>query len=331
MKTWLCEFGGGLDSLRCVTRPRPAPAAGQVLVAVEAVSLNQRELSVLAGDYPLPVKDTVVPAADGVGRIVELGEGVTGLAVGDRVIGAVFPHWADGPFSPERSDQLGGSLDGMLAEFVCLEAAATVRIPATIPVEQAACLPCAGVTAWHALQIGRTTAPGDLVLSRTSGGVSCFVIALAAAMGATAWVATSDASRNGALTALGAARVIMTGPTMVPEVMSSTGSRGADRVVHLYGDVNESVAATTIGGSVSLVSPTGSGPIDASAVFLRNTAVHPISLGHLRHTRELVDAVATHGISVPIAETFALGDARAAFAHYVENRPFGKIIIRAHS
>ena len=133
---------------------------------MEAVSLNKRELSILEGRYPLPVKPTLIPVSDGVGRVIRVGAAVRDLEAGDRVAGAVFPQWLDGPFSLEQAAQLGGSLDGMLAEYACLDGAAAIRIPESIPPEQASCLPCAGVTAWHALQAGsplsRQSAPARL-------------------------------------------------------------------------------------------------------------------------------------------------------------------------
>lgn len=336
MNAWLCDFGGGLDSLRPVRMATPTPGKGQVLVRVEAVSMNRRELSILAGKYPLPVKDTLIPAADGVGEVVELGEGVaeladssaSGVAVGDRVIGAVFPQWIDGPFALDRSAQLGGSRDGMLAEYVCLDAASVVPIPADIPVEQAACLPCAGVTAWHALHIDGAPGPGDVVLSRTSGGVSTFVIALATAMGCRVLVATSDAGRTPALTELGAERVITSGPNLVPELLSCTDSGGVDRTIHNYGNINDSLAGTKIGGSVSLVSTAGADAVNPDLIFGRNVGVHPISLGTVQHTRELVDFAAAHHIRIPIAGTFAFDETHAAFSLYAHHPPFGKIVIR---
>jgi NADPH:quinone reductase-like Zn-dependent oxidoreductase len=330
MKAWLVDFGGGLESLRSVEVPRPAPAPGQVLIRVEAVSLNKRELSVLEGRYPLPVKDTLIPACDGVGTVVEVGDGVSRPVVGDRVVGAVFPEWFDGPFSLDRSAQLGGSRDGMLAEYVCLDAAAAVPIPETIPVVQAACLPCAGVTAWHALHTGVPLRPGDTVLTSTGGGVSVYTALLAKALGYRVIITTSTASRSAALADLGADHVL-TGGARSRDVLELTDSRGVDRTIHIYGDVNESVASTKVGRSVSVVSTVGSSPIDPLPAFTRNVGIRPISLGGVHHTRALVDFVAAHDIRVPIAACHGFEQSRTAYEQYIEQKPFGKIVIRVHS
>ena len=246
------------------------------------------------------------------------------------MVGAVFPEWFDGPFSLDRSAQLGGSLDGMLAEYVCLDAAAAVPIPKTIPVVQAACLPCAGVTAWHALHTGVPLRPGDTVLTTTSGGVSAYTTQLAKALGYRVIVATSTASRSAALTDFGADHVL-TGDARSLDILELTDSRGADRTIHIHGDINQSLASTKIGASVTLVSPAGSSAIDPLVAFIRNVGVHPVSLGGVHHTRALVDFVATHDIRVPIAACHSFGQSRAAYAQYIEHRPFGKIVIRVHS
>jgi NADPH:quinone reductase-like Zn-dependent oxidoreductase len=127
---------------------------------------------ILRGRYPLPIKDDVVPVSDGAGEVAAIGEGVSGVAVDDRVAAAVFPRWMDGRFAFDVADQLGGSLDGMLTEYALLDAHALVGIPDHLSYEQAATLPCAGVTAWHALTGGRGLRAGETVLTLGSGGVS---------------------------------------------------------------------------------------------------------------------------------------------------------------
>jgi len=99
------------------------------LLKVRANSLNARELSVLQGTYPLPVRPDVAMCADGAGEVVEIGTGVTRVAVGDRVAAAMFPRWIAGRIGWEIVPQLGGSLDGMLTELTVLDEDAPVRIP----------------------------------------------------------------------------------------------------------------------------------------------------------------------------------------------------------
>ena len=173
------SYGGGIDSMVLREHEIPKPGLGEVLVRVRATSLNARELMILRGDYPLPVKPDVVAVSDGAGEVVGIGEGVTRLKIGDRVAASLFPLWIDGPFSFDVAPQIGGSLDGMLTEYAVLSEPGLVLIPDHLSFEEAATLPCAGVTAWHALTGGRPPVPGDTLLTLGSGGVSLFALQLA--------------------------------------------------------------------------------------------------------------------------------------------------------
>src|SRR5262249_40031346 len=150
------------------------------------------EVSVMRGTYPLPVKPDVVMGADGAGEVVELGAGVGRVRVGDRVAAAMFPRWMDGPFALENAPQLGGSLDGMMSEYVVLNEDALVHFPEHLSFDEAATLPCAAVTAWNALTGGRRLQAGDTVLTMGSGGVSVFALQLAKVIGARVIATTSS-------------------------------------------------------------------------------------------------------------------------------------------
>ena len=165
MKSYHVTYGGGIDSLVLREHEIPKPGPGEVLVKVRATSLNARELMILRGDYPLPVKPDVVAVSDGAGEVAGIGEGVTRVKVGDRVAASLFPLWLGGPFSFDVAPQIGGSLDGMLTGFTILSEQGLVLIPDHLSFEEAATLPCAGVTAWHALTGGRPPVPGDTVLT----------------------------------------------------------------------------------------------------------------------------------------------------------------------
>src|SRR6185436_19155453 len=145
---------------------------------------------------------------DGAGEVVALGAGVTRAAIGDRVIASIFPRWIDGPFSLERAAQLGGSLDGMLTEHAVLHEDALVAVPAHLSYEEAAALPCAGVTAWNALTGGLPLQAGDDVLTLGSGGVSLFALQFAKAFGARVIATTSSDDKAARLRELGADEVV---------------------------------------------------------------------------------------------------------------------------
>ncbi len=199
--------GTGIETLTSVERERPRPGPGQVLVRVRAASLNYRDLMVARGTYirGAAPRRPLVPLSDGAGEVVELGEGVARLRAGDRVAGAFFQRWIDGPFDAEKgASALGGAIDGVLAEEVVLEADAAVRFPPHLSFEEAATLPCAGVTAWVGLFVLGGLKAGETVLAMGTGGVSIFALQLAKAAGARVVLTSSHDEKLARGKALGA-------------------------------------------------------------------------------------------------------------------------------
>ena len=127
-----------------------------MLVKIGAVSLNYRDLLVVGGKYSnqtLPL----IPLSDGAGEVVEIGEGVSRWKIDDSVAGTFFQNWAAGTIDESVAQSaLGGAMDGVLSEFVVFSEHGLVEVPAHLSYEEAATLPCAGVTAWNALASGRT-------------------------------------------------------------------------------------------------------------------------------------------------------------------------------
>jgi NADPH:quinone reductase-like Zn-dependent oxidoreductase len=90
VKSYHANSGAGLAGLTLKEHAEPEPGPREVLLRVRANSLNARELAVLRGTYPLPVKPDVVMGADGAGEVVAIGPGVSRVAIGDRVAAACF-------------------------------------------------------------------------------------------------------------------------------------------------------------------------------------------------------------------------------------------------
>jgi NADPH:quinone reductase-like Zn-dependent oxidoreductase len=173
----------GLDSWRLVERPAPQPGFAQVLVRVKAASLDYRDVVIANGQYPFskPTAE-MIPISDGAGEIIAVGPGVHRWQVGDRVAGIFSQSWQGGVQPDDAwATCLGGAVDGMLAEQVVLDAAGLVRVPDHLSWEESATLPCAGVTAWNALNGLTALKAGETVLALGTGGVSMFAVQLAAA------------------------------------------------------------------------------------------------------------------------------------------------------
>ncbi|HTC02176.1 MAG TPA: NAD(P)-dependent alcohol dehydrogenase, partial [Xanthobacteraceae bacterium] len=189
----LPKGGAGIESVTRVDLPEPKPQHRQVLVKVAACSLNFRDLGIVRGTYRMPVRDKVVPLSDGAGEVVEIGAGVTRVKVGDKVAGCFFQRWPGGePSQTVQASALGGSIDGMLAEYAVLEEDGVVKLPAHLSLEEGATLPCAAVTAWHAMMVHAKLIAGQTVLLQGTGGVSIFGLQFAHAMGVTPIITSSS-------------------------------------------------------------------------------------------------------------------------------------------
>ena len=213
-------------------RPTPKAGHGEIAIRVRAASLNYRDLMVAKGSYRGVLKPSLIPLSDGAGEVVEVGTGVSRFKPGDRVAGAFFPDWQAGTVSAERTARAlgGGSLDGMLAEFVVLPETGAIHIPAHLSFEQAATLPCAGVTAWNAVVETARVRAGETVLLLGTGGVSLFALQFAKLHGARVILTSSSNDKLARAKALDADDVInyRDTPDWDKAVTALTGGRGAD-------------------------------------------------------------------------------------------------------
>jgi NADPH:quinone reductase-like Zn-dependent oxidoreductase len=332
MRSYRLDPGAGLDGLRLDVSEPPVPGPGEVLVEVRAASLGYREVMILEGRYVLPVRDGGIPLAEGVGVVAATGPEVAGPPVGARVVVAPFPRWQDGPFSLDVIDQIGGSLDGMLAEHVVLPATALVEVPDDLADAQAATLPVAGLTAWNALTGGRGVRRGDTVLALGTGGVSLFAVQLATAMGARVIATTGNDARAGLLRELGADVVLnyRDTPDWPAAVRAATGGRGADLVVEVAGTLDSSLAAVALGGEIAVVGFVGGRPsvtLDPVKIFTTGATLRPVAIGSRAQLAALVHAVGAHRIRPVLDRVFPFDDAPAAFRHYLGGTALGKVVI----
>lgn len=304
MRSFFGVPGRGIDGVACRDRDIPEIRPHESLVRVRACSLNWREILVLRGTYPLPLAPELVIGCDAAGDVVEVGSDVTSVSVGDRVMPSVFPRWLDGPFAFDLADQLGGSRDGVLSEYLVIDAASLVMVPPHLSYEQAACLPCAGVTAWNALTGGCGLRVGDSVLTQGTGAVSLMATQLAVAAGARV-VGTSSSAKRERLVALGVAAALdYRAPGWPAEVVVATGG-GADHVVEIAGTLAASLTATAVGGELAAVggvdAQAAATPIDFATLRARLVHVRPVAIGSRAQFAELARAVAATRIE-PVIE-----------------------------
>ena len=333
MKSYHAESGGGLAGLTMKEHDEPKPGLREVLVRVRANSLNFRELSVLRGTYPLPVKADVVMGADGAGEVVALGEEVTRVKNGERVAAAMFPRWIDGPFTLENAPQLGGSLDGMMTDFIVLHEDALVPIPEHLSFEESATLPCAAVTAWNALTGGRRLQAGDTVLTLGSGGVSLFALQFSKLVGARVIATTSSDDKAARLKSLGADSVInyRATPDWHLAVRELTGGRGVDQVVDTTGATLErSIRSTAWEGEVEFVGQLGgkASVLDVSVLYRSIARIRVVAAGNRAQFIAMNRAISVARMRPVIDRVFDFDELPAAFQYYQSTRPLGKVVIR---
>ncbi|BBZ39913.1 zinc-dependent alcohol dehydrogenase family protein [Mycobacterium conspicuum] len=284
--------------LERVERPVAEPGAGQVLVKVNASSLNFHDQINLMGLLPGPWPR--VPMSDGAGQVVAVGPGVDGLRVGDRVMGAFHPSWPDGPPTPEaKRDLPGDSEDGWLQQYRVAAVTALVRTPDYLTDLEAATIPCAGVTAWSAL-VEANIGAGDVVVAQGTGGVSLFAVQLARALGATVILTSSSDDKLKIGSDLGATHLVnyRTTPQWDAEVKRLTAGRGADLIVEVGGPATlaQSVHAARVGGTVAVIgvlSGFDTVPISVAEVMLNNLRVIGITVGGVRAHADLCDVMAS--------------------------------------
>lgn len=333
MNAWEIQSDGGIDALVPVDRAPPSPGAHDIIVRVRAVSLNYRDLLHVLGvvdqdRWPL------VPCSDGAGEVVAVGEAVTRFAIGDRVAGTFFQRWTAGDINATVMESaLGGRLPGMLAEHVRLHEDGAVHVPPGWTAEQAATLPCAALTAWHALVAkGRVTA-GQTVLVLGTGGVSLFALQIAKMHGARVIVTSSSDEKLDRARALGADETInyRAHPAWEERVLALTDGRGVDHVVEVGGSgtFDKSVTAAAYGGHVWLIGVlTGfAARIDPMPVLFKSVGVQGIYVGSREMFEAMNQAFAVNRLVPVIDRRFPLAEARAAFHCMQAAGHFGKIVI----
>jgi NADPH:quinone reductase-like Zn-dependent oxidoreductase len=201
MKALLLRKHGGLEELQVVSdHPVPAAVAGHVVIRVGASSFNYHDVFTVRGMPGIKVPLPVVIGLDMAGEITEVGAGVTGWAVGDRVL--VNPL-------NKKKGLMGEMLDGGMAEYCLVAADQLVAMPAGVSFEEAAALPVAYGTAHRMLITHNTVKKGDRVLILgASGGVGTGCVILARHLGAEVIACTSSQEKVQKLNELGADEVI---------------------------------------------------------------------------------------------------------------------------
>lgn len=326
----------GFDNFAIEDWPTPEPKAGEVLIKFHAASLNFRDLMIVKGTYNPRMKMPAVPFSDGAGEIVAIGENVTRWNVGDRVMPIFVQRWFDGAANDEnRRTALGAGSqwDGVLREFGAFDQESIVAMPDHLSYEEAATLPCAAITAWHAIVESGNAKPGEKILTLGTGGVSIFALQFAKMLGLETISTSGSNEKIEKLKKLGADHTInyRETPEWDKAVLDITDKVGVDHVVEVggAGTIKRSISSVKVGGHIALIGALSGGEgIDPVGIFMKLVRLQGVFTGSRRMFVEMNNAISVNKIRPIIDKTFAFDEVADALRYMESGSHFGKIVVK---
>jgi NADPH:quinone reductase-like Zn-dependent oxidoreductase len=336
MRVFQIEGGWGMDHLVLSSRPDPRPGPGEVLLRMKAASLNYRDLVVPDRGYgqytgTLPL----IPISDGVGEVVEVGAGVSRVALGDRVCPTFLQRWVGGELNLERiTGSLGGPIDGVMADLMVMPEGGVCRVPEHLSDVQAATLPCAALTAWSALVTEGGLRAGDRLLVQGTGGVALFALQFAKRAGAHVTVISSSDDKLARARALGADAGInyRSEPEWARASRAITGGAGFDHILELGGEktLPQSLRCIRPGGTVSMIGVLSGGTMSASLglIVTRQVRLQGITVGSRDGFEAMLRAIGQHRLEPIVDRVFEFAELKDAMAYLASGAHFGKVCLR---
>jgi NADPH:quinone reductase-like Zn-dependent oxidoreductase len=332
MRSYIIRAGGsGLDDLVMMERDEPRPGPGEVLVRVRACALNYRDQAVLTGNYfggKVPADQ--VPLSDGAGEVAAVGDGVAQFKAGDRVASTFFMNWSEGP--PRIGPALGAPpAPGMLSEYVVLPESAVVPMAANLSFEEAATLPCAGVTAWNGLANGiAPLKPGQDVLLLGTGGVSILALQFAKAGGARILITSSHDEKLERAKGLGASETINYKEIEAwGEEAAKRSPGGIGKVIEVggFGTLPQSMQAVGFGGEIAMIGVLTRGESTPHPLMFKGASLRGILVGSREMALQLNRAIEASDIHPVIDKIFPFDEAAEAYRYQGSPDLFGKVVI----
>lgn len=324
--------GQGLENLVRLDVAMPSPGPSDVLVRMQAASLNYRDLGILGGHYPAPTG--VVPLSDGAGIVEAVGSCVSDFAVGDAVVSCFYTNWQDGAATPaNHAASLGCEVDGVLQEYAMIPHTGLLHKPASLDFAEAATLPCAALTAWSALFTEGHLRPGQHVLVQGTGGVALFALQLAKIAGAQVTVISSSDEKLERARLLGADHVLNYSqtPQWGAAVRDMTSGRGVDIIIELGGGetLRQSLSCIAMDGRISVIGVlTGiEAQVSIRDMLFGHVHINGITVGHRADFRQMIATIDQHGVKPVIDQRFAFEEAPAAYAALPTGAHMGKLVI----
>jgi NADPH2:quinone reductase len=312
---------GGPDVLNVTERPMPDAAQGQVVIKVAWAGVNRPDALQRAGAYAPPPTASDLPGLEASGEVVAIGEGVTGIALGDKVC-ALLPG-------------------GGYAEYVATPAAHCLPVPKGLSMKEAACLPETFFTVWsNVFMRGGLKAGERILIHGGSSGIGTTAIQLANAFGARVFVTAGSAEKCEACVKLGAERAINYREEDFVEVMTAQG--GADLILDMVGGdyIARNLKALDMDGRLIQIAFLGGpkaeinfAPLMMRRLTITGSTLRPQSdLAKARIATELREAVwplLDSGRIAPVMDSeFAFEDAAGAHTRMESSGHIGKIVLK---
>ncbi len=332
MKALYLETADGPESTRVADVETPAPAAGEVRVAVKAASLNHREMFITRGQYPGMVLPSTL-GCDGAGVVDMLGEGVTSAKIGDEVVLYPARNWGPNRHAPAADfGLLGMPFAGTIAEYICVPVDNLAPKPDWMSFEEAGAMPLTALTAWRALMFkGQLKAGETLLISGVGGGVATFGLAFAVALGANVYVTGENQDVIEKAIAMGAKGGLnFNEPEWRKQVMKLTG--GVDVVLDGAPSPSFSnyVRSINPGARIVIYGSTAGNEVkfNATDIFLKSASIVGSQVGDPQDFKDMLAFVNTHHIKPVIEQVFPLAEAREALLHLQNSHKFGKVVVK---
>jgi NADPH:quinone reductase-like Zn-dependent oxidoreductase len=335
MRAWAIEKNFGLDHLKMVNVAEKPIKDDQVNVNIRACSLNFRDLMVVKGQYNPKQLLPLIPLSDGAGDVVEIGKNVTKFKVGDKVCTTFSQKWCHGVASSEAFlNTLGSPLDGTLRESSVFREDGLIKFPKHLSYEEAATLPCAGVTAFNAIAFQSKLKPGDTVLLEGTGGVSIFALQFAKAFGLKSIVISSSDEKLKQAKQMSATHGInyLKIEDWPQAILELTDGLGVDAVVEVGGakTLSKAIRSVKKGGVVCVIGILSGSkePLDLRPILMNNIRLQGIFVG-AKTVFDAMNRVICHANIHPIVDRiFDFDEAKKAFYHLESAQHFGKVSIK---
>ncbi|MGL5942106.1 MAG: zinc-dependent alcohol dehydrogenase family protein [Waterburya sp.] len=326
----------GIENLKIVEQPQPQPTEEQVLVKIEAVSLNYVDLLVIKGLLNPDVSLPYIPVCDGAGVVEQVGEAVTEFKPGDRVATTFIPDWFHGKPSPQTTDYKTrpglGNISGQLCQYKCFFANQLIPISSNLTAAEASTLPIAGLTAWNALNYGNLQADNTVLLHGT-GGVSIFALQFAKARGAKVIITSGSEAKLQKAKQLGADLTInyKSDPDWETTIHQMIDGKGVDVIVETVGgnNIERSLKVLKMGGYISVVGLLDSfeAKINVLSLLHQHATIRGMEVGSKQDFAEMNRAIAAKNIHPVIDKVFPLEQTQQAFEYLDQGLHFGKVAI----